>query len=74
MMYLQSNQIVCGFTSVNWNGAGFKGNKYAFLLNITNKRKFIVKDVSSAIYTNKDGDLISETVYTSLQLCRKWFR
>ena len=58
-------QVICGFTSQSWDGAGFKSDRHAFLVNLTQKRKFAIKDIANAIYTNQDifpvfgdGDLI----------------
>ena len=49
-----SNLIIGGYTSENWNGKGFKYDSNAFIFNLSNMKKYEVYDYSKAIYADPD--------------------
>lgn len=59
------NLILGGYTTTNLDGKGFKEDKYAFLYNFNNEKKFKIKKEKEALYLKEgefpgfgDGDII----------------
>ena len=62
---LTDGQIIGGFTRNNWKPKEYKSDRYAFLFNLNNKKRYYVKDRNRAIFTDDesvvvfgDGDII----------------
>ena len=62
---LTDGQIIGGFTYNNWKPKEYKTDRYAFLFNLNNKKRYYVKDRNRAIFTDDesvvvfgDGDII----------------
>ena len=62
---LTDGQIIGGFTRNNWKPKEYKTDRYAFLFNLNNKKRYYVKDRNRAIFTDDesvvvfgDGDII----------------
>jgi hypothetical protein len=65
VIQLKDGQIIGGYTNNNWKPNEYKTDKYAFLFNLKNKKRYFVSDKNKAIFTNKDyvvvfgdGDII----------------
>lgn len=46
--------LVGGYTTKNFIGEGYKEDQYAFLINITNKKRYYIKDTKHALYLKKN--------------------
>lgn len=52
LIKLENGLILGGFTKDNTSGNGFKHDSYAFVFNLSNQTKYLVRDNYKAIYTD----------------------